>query len=716
MNNNDVPASRAPAPVSQLLAPRSVAVIGASEDQTKFGGRLYRMLIKHGYQGSIYPINPGRKRLFDIDTFPSVSATPEAPDMVVMALPRDKVKGEIEAAAKRGARCGIIITAKFSDAGPEGAALEAEIVAIARAHGMRLIGPNCLGVISPANRVVLCSSPALETDSLPVGPLGFVSQSGALMATIFDRALDMGVGFSHCVSVGNQADLELCDFVEYLIEDPRTQVICTYIEGIKDPQRFVALARRAREAGKPWLAVKAGRTEAGSRAAFSHTASIAGTHAVLAAVCRDENVTLLDDTGTMITLAAAIARHPAARVERVAVLTTSGGGGALAADALTSRGLEMASFAPATQESIDRYYSPGQGQNPVDFGGRRFDDAADISKVTAEIVAADPNTDALLYSITTAPMMVRLADQLAAGMLDEQGRLRKPALWVMQPGRAADGARQALRERGIAFTNHTGEAIDALVAWQARSRFVARSEAARPSACGPAVPAAGQHDEAASKAILAGYGVPVNDSRLARSADEAVAAARELGYPVVMKIVSADIVHKSDVGGVAVGVADDADAAATFERVLAAARAAVPGARIDGVSVQTMANGKLELIVGARRDAQFGPIVVVGAGGVLVELLSDRAIARAPLAAADARRLLESLSVWPVLSGYRGRSLAVDAVVDAIVRVSWLARDLGETDFELDLNPLIVDETRCVAVDARLRVGETGESSLPAGH
>jgi acetyl-CoA synthetase (ADP-forming) len=694
------------APVSQLLAPRSIAVIGASEDQTKFGGRLYRSLLKHGYQGAVYPINPGRETLFGLKTFPSVAATPEAPDMVVMALPRAKVKDEIAASAARGARGGIIITAKFSDAGPEGAALEAEIVAIARAHGMRLIGPNCLGIISPANRVVLCSSPALDIDSLPVGPIGFISQSGALMATIFDRALEMGVGFSHCVSVGNQADLELCDFVEYLIEDPRTQVICTYIEGIKDPQRFAALARRAREAGKPWLAVKAGRTEAGSRAAFSHTASIAGSHAVLASVCREENVTLLDDTGTMITLAAALASHPGARVESVAVLTTSGGGGALAADAITSGGLKMAQFAPATQAALDQIYSPGQGLNPVDFGGRKFDDAVDVIKRSAEIVAADPDTDALLYAITTAPMMRLLAEQLAAGMTDEQGRSRKPSFVVMQPGKAAEGARAALRERGIPFTNHTGEAIDALVAWKARSGFVPRAEASR-AAVGKAgsVPAAGQHDEAASKSMLARYGVPVNESRLAHSADEAVVFARELAFPVVMKIVSADIVHKSDVGGVAVGVADEAAAADTYARLIANARAALPDAHIDGVSVQTMAAGRLELIVGARRDAQFGPIVVVGAGGVLVELLADRAIARAPLAAPDARRMLETLSVWPVLAGYRGRPLAVEAVVDAITRVSWLAHDLRDTDFELDINPLIVDEQGCVAVDARLRVG-----------
>lgn len=700
--------AHAPATVAQLLEPHSVAVIGASEDQTKFGGRLYRMLIKHGYSGTIYPINPGRESLFGIPTCKSVAATPTPPDMVVMALPRDKVKAEIEAAAARGARGGIIITAKFSDAGEEGAQLEREIVAAARAHGMRLIGPNCLGVISPANKLVLCSSPALDVDSLLAGSIGFVSQSGALMATIFDRALEMGAGFSHCVSVGNQADLELCDFVEYLIDDERTRVICTYIEGLKDPQRFVALARRAREAGKPWLAVKAGRTEAGSKAAFSHTASIAGSHAVLASVCRDECISLLDDTGAMITLAAVLARHPRAQVERIAVLTTSGGGGALASDALSMRGLKMAEFTPSTQARLAEYYSPGQAGNPVDFGGRRFDEAADVSAITARTVSADANTDALLFAITTAPMLRRLTEDLTAGMTDAEGREAKPAFYVMQPGRAADSAREALREREVPFTNHIGEAIDALAAWAERCRHVPRSEAQRPAGCVDASVAGlrGEFDEAATKELLARHGVPVNASRLVDNANAAVHAANALGYPVVMKIVSPDIVHKSDAGGVEVDLANAGAVAAAYERIVAGARRAVPHARIDGVSVQAMVRGKIELIVGARRDPQFGPIVVFGAGGVLVELLPARAIALAPLAAADVRRLLESLPVWPVLAGYRGATLDVDGAVDAIVRTSWLAHDLRGLDFELDLNPLIVGETLCCAVDARLRIGD----------
>ncbi|HOK10799.1 MAG TPA: CoA-binding protein, partial [Ottowia sp.] len=340
-----------------LLNPRSVAVIGASEDQTKFGGRLYKTLLQHHYDGAVYPINPGRDQLFGLKTYPSVADTPQAPDMVVMALPRDKVKDEIAACAARGAKAGIIITSKFSDAGPEGLALEREVVATAAAHGMRLIGPNCLGLISPANKLVLCSSPAVNVPRLIEAPIGFISQSGALMGTLFDRSYGMGIGFSHCVSVGNQADLELNDFVEFLIEDERTQVICSYVEGIKTPQRFVELARRARAAGKPWLMVKAGATDDGRRAAYSHTASLAGDFAALKAICERENVVLMDDPLDMLSLARAMVRYPRRRVRDVAVFTTSGGGGAITADQLSRAGIGLSTFSEATMAGLAEHYS-----------------------------------------------------------------------------------------------------------------------------------------------------------------------------------------------------------------------------------------------------------------------------------------------------------------------------------------------------------------------
>ncbi len=695
--------------VKALLAPRSVAVIGASEDQSKFGGRVFRMLLKHGYDGAVYPINPNRPELFGLKTYADIAATPQPADMVVMAIPQPKVRQTIAACAASGVKGAIIITAKFSDAGPEGAAEEAEIVRIARAGNMRLIGPNCLGVISPANKVVLCSSPALDVEKLIESPIGFISQSGALMATIFDRAHGQGIGFSHCVSVGNQADLELCDFVGYLIDDDRTRVICSYVEGVKDPARLIRLADRAREKGKPWLMVKAGRTSAGAAAAYSHTASLAGSFRAMEAICREHGIVLMDDTDAMILLAASMARFPGAKVANAAIVTTSGGGGAITADRLTDKGIPLARFQAKTAARLDEVYSPGQANNPVDLGGRKEGEAVDIAAATMSAVADDETVDATLFAITTAPSVSGIAANLADAAMPGN----KPFIFVLQPGKAADKARQELINRGLAFANNLDEAIRALAGWVEWSAWKKAVPATRPAGL-PAVPALqpGALGEAEAKALLAAYGIPVNRGAVAANAAEAAKISAGLTYPQVLKVVSADIVHKSDVGGVVLNLTDAAGVAVAAKQMAETIAARRPGARIEGYLVQEMAASGIELIVGVNNDPQFGPIVMVGAGGVLVELIEDVALAPAPVSAETARAMLGRLKVAKLLAGIRGKGPAdIEAAADVIVRVSWLAHDLHGSLRELDINPLIVRSAGegAVAVDGRALIG-TGVS------
>ena len=740
MNAGPVPGAAQRHPLATIMEPRSVAVIGASEDQTKFGGRLYRTLLQHRYAGAVYPINPVRDELFGLRTWPSIESLPAAADMVVMALPRDKVKPAIAACASRGSKCAIIISSKFSDAGAEGAALEREVVSAASAHGMRLIGPNCLGIISPANRLVLCSSPALDVERLIEAPIGFVSQSGALMGTLFDRAHGMGIGFSHCVSVGNQADLELADFVEFFIDDPKTEIICSYVEGIKSPQRFVELARRARRAGKPWLMVKAGTTDDGSRAAWSHTASLAGDFAALAAVCREENVVLLDDPLDMLSLARAMVRYPRRRVRTVAIITTSGGGGAIAADRLSEAGIALARFEAETGDELATWYSEGQAANPVDIGGRRHESTEPIGVVTAGAVLADPGTDLALMVLTTAPDVPGLTQELIDGAATVRAA-GKPTLYVMLPGRVAASARAMLIAAGLPYVDTLAEGVSVVGGWTRWSAYVEREAPQRPAGMAPTTTAiasslgqtgcrsaaesagdpehrrvepAGVFGERAAKALLAAAGVPVNREVVVGDVDEALARAAEVGYPLVLKVVSPDIAHKSDVGGVALGI-DDADrlreALATMGTRIAMA---APAARIDGWSLQRQERGELELLIGARRDAQFGPQVLVGAGGVLVEWIRDVVVLPAPAAADSVSAALARLKVAPLLGPWRGRgALDVAAVVDAVVRTSWLAADLGVAlppgrGFELEINPLLVREAGggVVVVDARARIDQ----------
>lgn len=689
-----------PLPVSEFLNPRSVAVIGASEDQGKFGGRVYRMLLHHRFPGTIYPINPNRQELFGRRTYPDVASTPTPADMMVLAIPQPKVKQAIAEAARAGVRGAVIITARFADAGPEGAQVERQLVEIARAHGMRLLGPNCLGVISPANNVVLCSSPALEVDRLIESPIGLVSQSGALMATLFDASYDLGIGFSHCVSVGNQADLELSDFLEFLVEDARTRVICAYVEGIKDPARFLAAADAARRGGKPLLMVKAGRTEAGSAAAYSHTASLAGSYASLAAVCREHGVVLMDDPEAMILLAACLARFPGRKVDRVAIVTTSGGGAAIAADRLTETGIGLAAFAPETRARLDVHYSTRQAGNPIDLGGRREGQASDVAFDTMMAVGQDPNTDLTLFLITTAPALPVITANLAEAALRGGD---KPFLFVMEPAKAANASRDELRRRGLPFCNRLDDAVRAVVGWRQWSRLDSPVAVTRPaSLSGPPPAPAGALGETEAKALLAAYGIPTNRGVVVADAAAAVTAARGLRFPLALKVVSPDIVHKSDVGGVALGLGDPEALRIALDAMAAEVARRAPAARVAGFALQEMAPPGVELIVGARYDPQFGPMLLVGSGGILVELVGDVAVAAAPVSPPRARQLLESLKAWALLVGVRGRRRAdVAAACEVIACVSWLAADLGPSLRELDVNPLVVGENGVVVVDAR---------------
>ena len=687
--------------IATLLRPASVAVIGASEDQSKFGGRLYRLLLKHRFAGAVYPINPNRAELFGLKTYKDLRSTPTPADLVVMAVPRHLVRGVIAEAAEIGVRGAIIITSKFSDEGAEGAAMEAELVTIARAANMRMIGPNCLGLISPANQLVLCSSPALDTDVLPVGTIGFASQSGAMMATVFDRARGRGVGFSHCVSVGNQADLELCDFVEYFLDDDRTRVICTYVEGLKDPARFVALAKRARALGKPWLMVKAGRTESGARAAFSHTASLAGKFAGLQAMCRDLGVIILDDFDAMILLAASLGRFPGRTVGSVTILTTSGGGGAISADRLASTGMPLTEFAPATIAALADHYADGQASNPIDFGGRKGGESVDIAGLTTVLIGGDPARDAIMAVLTTSPDMrtttASIADATLAG--------GKPAIFVMTPGPAADAARAELVARTLPFTDSLEDAVRAVAGWREYCAWSAPIPAERPAGLAvAALPAgAGPLSPAELAGLLTAYGLPIAKQAICTSIAEALRAAEAMTYPVALKAIGRDIVHKTEAGGVILGIANPAalgDALTDLQSRL--------GPALEACLVQRMTKGDAELILGITQDAQFGPMLVIGAGGILVELLHDLVLAQVPVSPAAAGNLLAGLRVSALLRGIRGKPpLAIDAVLDCIVRLSWLAYDHRDRLSELDINPLIVDQSGCTIVDARALLKDT---------
>ena len=691
--------------VDRILHPRSVAVFGASDSKQKFGGRIMSFLVQHGFAGDIYPINLHRSEVLGRKAYASIAAVPAPPDVSILAVPPDALVPSVRAAAEAGVGCCVIITTGFAEAGPDGVARQAELVDIAARTGTRIIGPNCMGLIVPHHHLALCSSVVLDTDRLRDGTVSLVSQSGALMVSIYDRAVTDGIGFRACVSCGNQSDLELCDFIEYLIDDAGTEAICVYVEGWLDGARFRRCAGAARAAGKPLLVLKTGRTQAGVDSARSHTASLAGSWEVFQAVCREEGVVLARDPDDMVRAAHFLVRHRAPRRGGVGIVSSSGGGAGIAADRVSELGLEVAVLSPSTRAALGEILLPPQATNPIDLGGRKPPEEVEIAGDAARILFADPDVAYGLAILTSMPFFAART-KLIGQAAQTSG---KPVMIALTPGAAATMPRAALRDIGQFHFDRVEDALRviALLAEHDALRATPPTRAERPAGLPDARALsslrAGALGDAAAKRLLADYGVPIAREIAAGTVSAADAAAK-LGYPVVLKAVSPALVHKSDVGGVALGLTSRQAVE------LAAREMAQRLGPLEGFVVQETVAGDAEVIVGARRDPQFGPVVLVGLGGIAVEILKDIALAPAPVSAARARALVESLAAAPLLHGARGRPpLDVEAIVDAVVRVSWLAADLGPRLVDLEVNPLIVRRAGggAVAVDARGRLEES---------
>lgn len=695
-------------PVARIVAPRSVAVVGASEDVGKFGGRVIHYLQKHGFPGLILPINPNRATIRGLPALPRVSAAPEAPDVAILAVPAASLAAQIADCAAAGVGAAIVITGKLAEAGPEGAALQDQVLATAHAAGMRIVGPNCLGIFNPVDRAMLSSSLALEEPDYAPGAVGMISQSGALMGTLLSFGRHHGARFSRCVSVGNQADLALEDFLDYLVDDDATRAIGLYIEGLKDPPRFRALLRGAQAAGKPVFIVKAGRSEAGAQAARSHTASLAGAYPAFEAICREAGAVVMEDPQAMVLAADAAVRLPRwpAPGLGLAPIASSGGSTVTFADMMPGAGLRLAHMSTETRAVLGAWMPASHAALPVDTGSFHEGTSGDGLSACIRAFMADPDVGAVVVPMTTQPdMMGRTA--LFPPLAREGG---KPLLYLMTAGAVGDASRDVMRAADFPFFDRMSDALAVARALDAAAGGRTPHPApTRPAGTGPAPPMpAGALTEGEAKRLLAAYGIPVTRERAATDADAAAAAARAIGYPVVLKGVSRAVVHKSDLGLVRLGLADEASLRVAFAEVAAALEHAAPGAA-DGCVVQEMARGEVELFLGARHDPQFGPMVLAGAGGVLVEFLQDVRTAPAPLSTAGARDLLEALRAAPLLRGLRGRPPAdIAAAAEALARLSWLAADLGPRLAELDVNPLILRAAGqgVIAVDARATLTE----------
>ena len=693
--------------IRSMLAPKVVAVVGASEDESKFGGRLFGNVLRFGFAGRIYPINPTRPQVSGLTAYKAIRDVPEAIDVAALAVPAHQLQAVVEECAAAGVKAAIVITSNFAEVGDAGLVRQERLVATARAANMRILGPNCLGFIRPGLKLALTPSVAvLRRTTLAAGAIGLASQSGALMAVMYAQAAAIGAGISACVSVGNQADIELCDVLDVLIEDPETKVIACYAEGFRDPARFVRCLEAAAHSGKPFLLTKAGRTETGSAAVRSHTASVAGSFEVLAAVCRRYGAIVIDDPMELMRAADLAVRVPRARGEKVAIISGSGGACAITADFLDARGIALATLDAQARDKIAPLLPESHRQFPLDLGALETGWEAKGLAQVAELAFAEVGVDIVCLSLTTQPMMTE-----TVRFCVEASRRHVKPLVIVTSGALVDEEMgpllTELKHPWFPSLDSGGRALDVLCETRLRPGLVLP---ARPPIVDwrsrPYPHETRYIGEIAAKRMLHDIRVRVPRGGFAASADEAVAIAESIGYPVALKSASAGLVHKSDAGGVRLGLRSAAELRSAWSDMAAAL--AARGIRDDeGGLVEEMIAGVAELIIGARFDREFGPVIMIGAGGLFVELLRDVAITPAPVSEREAADMLRSLRLWPLLDGARGRPKAdVAAAARVAAQLGALAYERGPEFLEFDINPLIVLPAGggAVAVDARATV------------
>jgi acetyl coenzyme A synthetase (ADP forming)-like protein len=690
--------------------PKSIAVVGASREEGKTGREILANILADGFKGKVFPVNPKATEVEGLPCYPDLASIGEAPDLVVVVVPASIVPAVTEQCAAVGAGGIIIITAGFKEVGAEGKALEEQVVGIARRAGIRVIGPNCLGIMVPARKLNASFGGALP----PVGGTGYLSQSGALLAAILDMASAGGIGFSSLVSIGNKADVDELDIIKAMGSDPDTKVIAGYLESITHGDAFVREAERI-SGTKPILLMKSGGTEAGAAAASSHTGSLAGGEAAYEAVFDRAGIVRCESIKEQFDFAQAFAQQPLPAGPRVAVITNAGGPGIMAADAIERTGLEFASLSDETVEALAQGLPPAANiHNPIDVLG---DALSDRYELALRVALDDGGIDALLVLLT--PQAMTDATATAEVVVKTAEKAGKPVLACFLGAAKVREGTQILAEGGIPQYDSAESAVATLramtdyVRWRARPKRVVKLFPVNRRKVERIVERhlrRGQREigEMESKEILEAYGFVTPKGSLATTSDQAASIADQLGYPVVLKIWSPDILHKSDVDGVKLGLSSAQEVQDAFDLMMYRIPKQVPDAAILGVLVQQMCRQGQEVILGMNRDPRFGPLMMFGMGGIMVEVLRDVSFHLAPLTADEAGKMLTRTKTYQILRGVRGREgVDVDAIAEGLQRLSQLVTEFPEIQ-EMDINPYVVgpEGTAPIAVDARISVAE----------
>lgn len=700
-----------PQPLTRLLEPRAVAVVGASRDTGSIGRRVFDAILAAGFAGPLYAVNHHGGEIGGRAVYRQVRELPAGVDLAVIAVPRDAVPGVVDECIEAKVGALVVITAGFAETGPQGRDLQEQMLARVRAAGLRMVGPNCMGLLNTSIALNASFSPIMP----PAGTVALSSQSGALGVTILELARDRGLGLSTFVSVGNKADISSNDLLEYWEADPHTSVVLLYLESFGNPRRFAELARRIGRV-KPIVALKAGRTRAGRRAASSHTAALAATDAAVDAVFEATGVIRADTVDEMFDLAACLAWQPLPLGRRVGIVTNAGGPGILAVDACERNGLSVSEFDAGTAEALRSFLSAAAScGNPVDMVASATGD--DYRRAITTVAASDVDALLVMYTPVDPRHSPDVLEGIRAGIANaRQAGSRKPVLACLMTEDTRSAPLQVGGERVpvYVFPENAARTLAQVVHYADWRRTapgrlyqasdVRSSDAQRLCSAIAAMRSDTWLTPEERRRLFAAYGLPVVEGVTVRTTQEAVAAAGVTGGPVALKLVAASLLHKSDVGGVRTGLRTAEDVSAAANQLWADARAR--GITPDGILVQPMVTGGLELAIGVVRDPAFGPLVGVGLGGTEVELEADMHFRVAPLTDRDAAEVIRETRAYPRLLAHRGRPAGdLPALTDLLLRVSLMADDLPELT-ELDFNPVIVlpEGRGCAIVDARVRV------------
>jgi len=699
--------------LDSLFSPKSIAVIGASNRQGSVGRAAFTNILLNEYTGTVYPVNPKEHSISGVRAYPSVIDLPETVDLAVVIVPAPIVPSIVEESGRKGVKGLVIISAGFKEVGPDGAELERQVFSIAQKYSMRMIGPNCLGVINADPTVRLNASFA---SGMPVeGSIAFASQSGALGEAVLDYASGENIGFSKFISMGNKADVNENDILEYLRTDSMTKVILLYLEDIVDGRKFVDTVSRVTEE-KPIIAVKAGVSPEGAKAASSHTGALAGSDEAYNAILKQSGVIRVESIIDLFDYARAFAKQPLPRGNRVAIITNGGGPGIMATDASVKYGLQIAQFSDITKNKL-RAGLPKEASvnNPIDLIGDAQADRYEL----AMGALSDDNVDCSLVLLTPQAMVdLKKVAETIASVGPKSGKTILASLLGLGDVTPAVGV---LESNGVPNYSFPESAVRALAAmseykqWIERPRtqvkhfevdlVQARKIIARAKQAG--LTNLSQTD---ALSFLGAYGLPVIKTELAKTRQQAVTLAKKIGLPVVMKIVSPDVVHKIDVGAVKLDLNSEQDVGKGFDEIIKNVKASTPGARIEGVLLQNYVTGGTETIIGIHRDPKFGPLLMFGLGGIYVEAYRDVSFRLAPIRELSARNMIQQIRGGKILEGFRGQPPRdVEAIAECIERLSQLAMDLEDV-LELDVNPLLAFEKGCKAVDARVIIALPSEN------